>query len=552
MKKTLFILFLGMFAYIAVAQHAPAKDWFLKDLQQDSVIGTSSDRAYNELLQGKKGKTVVVAVIDSGVEDDHEDLKDIMWTNPGEIPGNGVDDDHNGYVDDVHGWNFIGGPNGDVDGDNLEVTRLYAQMHYKYENADPSKLTKKQKREYEQYLVYKEKVEGEIEKANKNLEKYKAQKEQMMTMVDNLQDFMTRDSVTWEQLDTINPASQPELMAPLSILKRIKQRGKEVHSISEFREILSKSLDGAIKYFQDKIDYHYNPDIDTRTIVGDHYEDLSERYYGNNHVEGPDAFHGTHVSGIIAANKHNNTGIRGISDNVVIMSVRTVPNGDERDKDVANAIRYAVDNGASVINMSFGKAYSHYKKAVDKAVRYAEKHDVLLIHAAGNDSENNDVTDNFPNDIYKRKKGICGWFQRKMAKNWIEVGALNYKLDENAVAPFSNYGKKNVDIFAPGMFIYSTIPDNKYGNAQGTSMACPAVVGVAATIRSYFPTLTAEQVKEVLMKSAYKPQHLMVKKPGTQEMVDFSSLSVSGGMVNLYNAVKLAMKTKGKKKLPKA
>ncbi len=552
MKKGLLILFIGLFALVSQAQQAPAKDWFLKDLTQDSVIGTSADRAYNELLKGKKGKTVVVAVIDSGVEDDHEDLKDVMWTNPGEIAGNGVDDDHNGYIDDIHGWNFIGGPNGNVDGDNLEVTRLYAQMRYKYEKADPDKLTKKQKKEYEQYLTYKKKVEEEIEKATKRLEQYKSRKAQMMTMVDNLENFMKKDSVTFDQLYSIDPSGHPELMAPLSVLKQIEAGGIEIHSADELRNFLSKELDRAIKYFQDKIDFHYNPDLNTRSIVGDNYENLDERYYGNNQVEGPDAFHGTHVAGIIAANKYNDHGIRGIADNVRIMSVRTVPNGDERDKDVANAIRYAVDNGASIINMSFGKAYSPHKEAVDAAVKYAQKHDVLLVHAAGNDSENNDVTDNFPNDIYKKKKGICGWFHSKMAKNWIEVGALNTKLDENAVAPFSNYGKKNVDIFAPGMFIYSTIPDNSYGNAQGTSMACPAVVGVAAAIRSYFPTLTALQVKEILMQSAFKPQHLMVKKPGSQEKVDFSTLSVSGGMVNLYNAVKLAMRTKGKKKMPKA
>ncbi len=552
MKKSLLLLIFGALALTITAQKTPAKDWFLKDLTQDSVLGTSSDRAYNELLKGRKATTVVVAVIDSGVEDDHEDLKDVMWVNPGEIAGNGVDDDHNGYVDDIHGWNFIGGPNGNVDGDNLEVTRLYAQLRYKYEKADPSKLTKKQKKEYAKYLEYKTKVEDEIEKASKRLQQYKERKGQLVTMADQLEAFLAKENVSFDSLMRMDPTAHPELMAPLSILKQMKAGGMEVNNAAAFRKVLIGQLDRAIKYFQDKIDYHYNPDLDTRSIVGDHYDDLNERYYGNNEYEGPDAFHGTHVSGIIAANRHNNLGIRGVADNVRIMSVRTVPNGDERDKDVANAIRYAVDNGASVINMSFGKAYSPYKKAVDEAVKYAAKHDVLLIHAAGNDSENNDVTNNFPNDMYLHKKGICGWFQPKMAKNWIEVGALNYQMDENAVAPFSNYGKKNVDIFAPGMYIYSTIPENTYGNAQGTSMACPAVVGVAAALRSQFPTLTAEQVKEILLQSAYKPQHLMVKKPGTKELVDFSTLSVSGGIVNLYNAVKLAMKTKGKKKMPKA
>ncbi|MEZ5059157.1 MAG: S8 family serine peptidase [Saprospiraceae bacterium] len=308
-------------------------------------------------------------------------------------------------------------------------------------------------------------------------------------------------------------------------------------------EGLKENLQGGIDYFESKFKYHYNPDFNARTIVGDNYFNTYEKGYGNNDVEGPDAGHGTHVAGIIAASRGNGVGMDGVANSVRIMSVRAVPDGDERDKDVANAIIYAVDNGASVINMSFGKGYSWDKEAVDKAVKYAKKKDVLLIHAAGNDSENNDNTDNFPNDNYEKS----GWFSPKKAKNWLEIGALSWKGGENSPATFSNYGKENVDLFAPGVDIYSTIPDQTYASFSGTSMASPVTAGVAAVIRSYYPELTAEQVKEVLMESVV-PLEFDVMKPGTEEKVPFSDLSVTGGVVNVYKAVFLASKTKGKKK----
>ncbi|MCB0642163.1 MAG: S8 family serine peptidase, partial [Phaeodactylibacter sp.] len=312
-------------------------------------------------------------------------------------------------------------------------------------------------------------------------------------------------------------------------------------------EEVEEQLQGGIDYFANGLEYHHNPNYNSRTIVGDDYSDSYEKGYGNNDVKGPDAFHGTHVAGIIAAARGNNLGMKGVANNVQIMSVRAVPDGDERDKDVANAIIYAVDNGASIINMSFGKGYSWDKEAVDKAVKYAMKNDVLLVHAAGNSSQNNDSSDNFPNDGFDKK----GLFGPKNAKNWLEVGALSWKKGENTPASFSNYGKENVDVFAPGVDIYSTTPDQGYGNASGTSMASPVTAGVAAVLRSYFPELTAEQVKEVIMESAV-PMDYKVKKPGEKELVPFSDLSVSGGVVNVYDAVEMAQTVKGKKKVKKS
>jgi cell wall-associated protease len=284
--------------------------------------------------------------------------------------------------------------------------------------------------------------------------------------------------------------------------------------------------------YKNGMEYGYNPEFDPRSIVGDNYTNTEERFYGNNDVKGTFPVHGTHVAGVIAANRKNNLGINGIADNVKIMALRAVPNGDERDKDIANAIRYAVDNGAKIINMSFGKDYSPQKDAVDKAVKYAEAKGVLLVHAAGNDDDNNDTKPSFPTRYYK---------DGKEAANWIEVGASGWGADSTLAADFSNYGKKSVNFFAPGVQLYSTTPANGYETMDGTSFASPAVSGVAAILLSYFPNLTPLQVKDILIKSTRKFDSLMVKKSDKTGVVKFSDLSSSGGLVNAYEAVKLAI-----------
>lgn len=515
------------------AQKEEAPDnWFHLDLEQDKYPGVSSDRMYNELLNGKKGQKVIVAVLDSGVDAEHEDLKDVMWTNPGEIPGNGIDDDNNGFVDDIHGWNFIGNKNGEnVAHDNLEMTRTYALYRKKYENSDVDKLSKKEKSEYETYEKYGEIISKKKEEIGPQLENLKFTTQ----LFDMVKATLQKDDVTQEELKNLK-ADDPILeRASAAFAEMMKETGFSFKELSEYFDELTDYFSGQI--------YHYDPDLNTRTIIGDNYANPYETGYGNNDVEGPDAGHGTHVAGIIGASRDNDLGIRGVANNVEIMSVRVVPDGDERDKDVANAIRYAVDNGASVINMSFGKGESPRKEVVDKAIKYAMKHDVLLIHAAGNDGSENKSDNNFPNDRLKKP----GLFKSKYAKNWIEVGALHWTVDENLPASFSNYSNSFVDVFAPGTEIYSTVPNDKYKDEQGTSMAAPVVSGVAAVLRSYFPDLTAEQVKEVLLQSSTK-QKIKVVKPGTSEKVPFSQLSTSGGMVNAYDAVRLAASVKGKKK----
>lgn len=529
MKKLLFLALMLSTAGLFAQMEAP-KDWWDLDRTDNSYPGVSANKALN-YLQGKKGQTVVVAVIDSGVDIEHEDLKDIIWTNPGEIAGNGIDDDGNGYVDDVHGWNFIGGKDGrNINGENLEIVRIYNSLKGKYNNRNRDGLSKKEKVEYDMYVKYKEEIEAKRAELEPQANQYIPMFEAMNKVAMNLKKKPM--NVTWEDVEGLNTKD-----AFTGIVKDMAARAAPQGAtfLDAYNQIQSYA-----DFLDQSFNMNYNPDFDARDIVGDNPGDLDDRNYGNNDVEGPDAMHGTHVSGIIAAVRGNGLGVDGVGGpNVRIMSVRTVPNGDERDKDVANAIRYAVDNGASVINMSFGKSASPYKKAVDAAMKYAEKNDVLLVHAAGNDGKKLTLTNNYPNDTYLGKK--------KTGKTWITVGASSANYDENLTASFSNYDKKMVDVFAPGHRIYATFPDDNYSAISGTSMAAPMVAGIAAMLRSYFPDLKAKQVREIILESAL-PVNLDVVKPGSDEKIKFSELSATGGLANAYTAVKLAERTKGKKK----
>lgn len=516
------------------APKAP-ENWFNLDWTQDGVPGVSTEKTYSTLLNGKKGQPVIVAVIDGGVEATHEDLKSVMWANSREVPGNRKDDDGNGYIDDIYGWNFIGNPNGEnVHQDLLEMTRVFVALDAKYNGKDRNSLSAKEKKEYDKYQKLAESVRQEKEKAASTLAYYETMKVNYLESEALLKSHLNKSELSLEDVQSIQSEDE-KLKNAVATVSRALERGMG-----------ASAFDGAIDYFKGRQKY-YDTGFDPRGIVGDDYGNSREWDYGNPDVAGPDAFHGTHVAGIIGADRTNAKGMKGVCDRAVIMGVRVVPDGDERDKDVANGIRYAVDNGAKVINMSFGKSYSWDLKVVHDAIRYAEAHDVLLVHAAGNDGKNNDTSDNFPNPQYGKK----GLFGKKRASNWLEVGALNWQVGERLAAPFSNFGKRNVDLFAPGMAIYSTTPDNGYGDAQGTSMAAPVVAGVAALVRSHFPDLTAAQVKEILLASVTKVDQVVIK-PGTKdEKVPFSELSASGGVVNAYKAIELASKTKPKKK-PKA
>jgi subtilisin family serine protease len=556
MKK--YIIFLNVFLVMGhiFAQHPP-QDWYHNDPVSSEYQGIGTYKAYDELLKGRASATVVVAVIDSGVDVEHEDLAQNMWVNADEIPGNGIDDDKNGYVDDIHGWNFIGGKDGkNVNDETLEVTRLYKKFHYKYKDADVSKLSKDQKKEYALYEQVKRTLEGSRESATQTLARITAQKESVVGGLQAVAKLLGDSPVNLKNIMALE-SDDTAVAFGKNILSRSLAEDETLESMDVFIDSVKEQLKGGEDYYNGQLDYMYNPDFESRGIVGDNYNDPYQKDYGNNDYEGPDALHGTHVAGIIGAVRGNDVGMDGVASNVQIMTIRAVPNGDERDKDVANAIRYAVDNGASVINMSFGKGFSWNKQIVDEAVHYATKNDVLLVHAAGNDGKSNDKSHedkagNYPNDTYE--KGFGFWFWKKKKSDvWIEVGALSHKTGDESAASFSNYGKQNVDVFAPGEEIYSTLPDDEYRYLQGTSMASPVIAGTAAMLRSYFPALSALQVKEIIMNSSDK-LNMDVKLPGDAEtLVPFSELSVSGGTVNAYNAVKMAMATKGKKKvkLPK-
>lgn len=542
-KQTVVALALCLPALFAAAQTTKAPDnWFTLDPTKDKVQGTGGDEALSRLkAQGKKGQTIIVAVLDSGVDYKHEDLKDIMWINPGEIAGNGVDDDQNGYIDDIHGWNFLGGKDGkNVEHETLEITREYVRLGKRFKGTDPKNLNGAAAAEYKYY----EEVKTAYEDQRREAENGKAQIDKQINIVADafttVEKAIGKKDFTAEELGKVNPGTNNQLKEAVALLQRVMGNG-----ISSRADLEEQRKEGS-EYFDGQLQYNLNPDYNPRTMVGDNPEDLSSRNYGNNDYQGPDASHGTHVSGIIAAKRGNGVGINGVADNVRIMSVRCVPDGDERDKDVANAIYYAVDNGASIINMSFGKGYSPQKAYVDDAMRYAADHDVLLVHAAGNDAENNDTDPNFPNDAYKTPVKAGLFKKEKNVSTWMEIGALSWKTGEKRVAGFSNYGKKNVDLFSPGVAIYSTTPGNKYASFQGTSMAAPAAAGVAAILRSYYPDLSANQVKTIMLQSVL-PQEGEVTKPGTTEKIKFSDLSVSGGIVSATNAVTLAEKTKGKK-----
>jgi subtilisin family serine protease len=520
-------LFVGLGVTVSYAQYeapySPPNNWFNLDATGNQVNGVSTEKAY-EILKGKKSQTIVVAVIDSGIDINHEDLQDIVWVNEDEIAGNGIDDDKNGFIDDVHGWNFIGGKDGsNVGPDTYEVTREYMRLKGIYSGKKAAK-----KQGYDYWLEIEESYNESFNKANSQYLFYDSLRHSIERYNQLMTAYLDVEKLTIDHLQTVSTTDE-QVAEGAAFMSNILQMIGDAEL-----SVVTDELAEAVDHFGSQVKYGFNLDYNTRDIVGDDYSNLAEQGYGNPDVIGigTDNFHGTHVAGIIAATRGNNIGIDGIADNVRIMPIRTVPDGDERDKDVANAIRYAVDNGAKVINMSFGKAYSPDKAYVDEAVQYASAKGVLLIHAAGNSGQNTDEEKNFPT----RKLG-----NNKEAKNWIEVGASAWGNNEQLAAGFSNYGKTSVDVFAPGVQIYSTAPNNEYKNAQGTSMASPVTAGVAALLMSYYPHLTIIDVKEIIMSSSRKFNGLMVTKPGSKdEKVDFSELSVSGGIVNAFEAVKLA------------
>ena len=485
------------------------KRWSHLDIVKDTIPGMSVDRAYAELLKNKNGVKVIVGIVDSGVDIEHQDLKSVVWTNKKEIAGNGIDDDKNGYIDDIHGWNFLG----DITKENLEYERIIKNKNLVDEVT---------------YQAAKALNDKKIADATTG----KARTEQMIATLNEsdatLVKYFGKPIYTIDEVKAI-VSQEPEMQKSKTAMQQMLSYNLP---IADLKVAVQKQLDGFNALLNGD-----NLKTDYRKVLGDNPEDITDTKYGNNNVMGPDKkeiLHGTHVAGIVAQTRNNTLGGDGIANNVEILTVRAVPDGDEYDKDIALGIRYAVDNGAKVINGSFGKSFSPHKQWVYDAIKYAEKKDVLIVHAAGNDAKDIDIENNFPTDSDDKKT--------EFADNVITIGALNFEYGNKVVARFSNIGKVNVDVFAPGVKIYATTPNDTYKYLQGTSMASPNVAGVAALIRSYYPKLSAQQVKHILMDSGVAITTDVIVGGKPVDTRSFTTLSKSGKIVNAYNALLMAEK----------
>lgn len=490
-------------------------DWFNLDADQDSVSGLSIDLFYSR-SEVVSLQPVIVAVIDDGVDVFHEDLKGKIWINEAEIPDNGIDDDDNGYVDDIYGWNYLGNPTGEnIRFENLEITRLYRDYKSRFEGREISSLSKSEESDYKIYLEIEAAYTDAYDDLNAEFNEYA----QLAALYEGASNFiMKRNGVTQLTIDDImafQPLDEDEEQIQ-NFLIMARQQG------------LLEYLESAGDHLNEAISYHYNLDFNPRSIVNESEAEALGTAYGNNMVWAENPEHGTHVSGIIAAKRENEKGIDGVASNAKIMALRAVPNGDERDEDVANAIRYAVDNGALVVNMSFGKSYSPQCELVWEAIQYAKDNDVLLIHAAGNDGINIDKYENFPDGTLGKKHSV---------DNWITVGASSLYADSMLVAPFSNYGRKQVDVLAPGVEILSLIPNDGMASFSGTSMAAPVLTGMAVILRGAYPALTAEQIKDIIIKSVSDEGKLVVRVDG--EPVKLKKVIRYPGIPNLDKAVSI-------------
>jgi cell wall-associated protease len=512
---------------------APPRTWHQMDFKTDGYYGVSLNQAY-VFLKGKKSKTVIVTTIDSGIDTLQKDLASVLWVNPKEIAGNGKDDDHDGYVDDVHGWDFLGGKGGKVDNaETVEEVRQYFRLKDKFANATAAPAG--QEKDYTFWLNVKAVYDTTYNKAQAELKELSMEINALTATnyyVKRELKLASDQTFSLADLDKINTTNDTVKESKALWLSVFTQLGGDTNNAKILKDWSDENK---------KENNTINPDLDARAnIVGDNPDVNDGTPYGNNVLKTSEASHGTGVAGLIGAVRNNGYGIDGIADNVRIMALKAVPNGDEYDKDVANAIRYAVDHGAQVVNMSFGEKLSPHKDWVDAAFKYAAAHDVLLVMAAGNDGQDIDAKPEFPNRNY---------LDGTTTDNVINVGASGPKPDTTLAADFSNYGKNSVDIFSPGVKVTSIDMDAEFNTADGTSFSSPIVAGIAALIREYYPKLTASQVKQAILESATPLTGTMVNKPGSKGVkVDFTTLSKTGGIVNAYKAVEIASKMKGEKK----
>ena len=501
------------------------ESWYHADILNDTVPGMSVERAYDSLIRQQEGDTVIVAVVDSGVDIAHEDLDDKIWKNQDEVPGNNKDDDENGYIDDVYGWNFLG----DINHENLEMTRILRDYEDRFEGKSKDEIAEENHEIFESYKRAKEEYKKKLQQAKSQKTYYTNILQQLKSARQAVADSIGHEDFTLDEVKALETSSKDLSQSKNFLVQVMSNVGDD---LSEAEEQLQRGVD----YYSDRVKYHYGKELNATADRGDDPDDFDDtENYGNNDVDGPKpkedvVKHGTHVAGIIAAERNNGIGMNGVASNAKIMAIRAVPDGDEYDKDIAYAIRYAVDNGAKVINTSFGKYYSTHPDWVIDAIQYAAENDVLIVNAAGNEGIDLDEKRVYPNDQTPDDA-------TEVADNFINVGAIGPRIGESLVASFSNYGKANLDIFAPGASIYSTVPNDEYEFLQGTSMAAPAVSGIAAMIRSYYPDLTATQVKQVIMRSGIKYEEEVILGGDPQNKAPFTEIGVTGRFANLYNAL---------------
>lgn len=523
--------------------------WYCKDFEIDSLPGISLDKWYRQNKKKAK-KTIIVAVIDTQIDKNHQDLQDEIWLNTKEIANNNLDDDQNGYVDDIQGWNFTAKKDSYIVWGNFEYVRLVREFQNKFENQTETTVSKDDLFYYKEYLRAKKKLEEESSYYKTRLKSLEYSINIFPIAKDSLRHYFPKEDYTYEQLDSLYKIHK---INDKTFRQRRENNDRDLGAMIGFlmfrlesnEQTLTEVIESKIQT-DSIVNKNLNINFDERKFIGDN-PNILEKGYGSKNItiskEGHRSFqdHNTKVSGIIAAKRNNNLGIKGIAENVKIMPLTISFSGDEHDKDIAMAVYYAVDNGAKVINMSFIKEFSLRQQWVSEAFKYAEKHNVLLVHAAGNESFDIDKNPTYPSDNnFDGSAEICN--------NFINVGSISTRLNTTFVSDFSNYGKENVDLFAPGEEIYTTAAGNTYKFDSGTSLAAPMVSGTAALIWSYYPNLTATEVKQIILDSG-TPYNLEVIVPGTKDKkVPFSELSKSGKVLNVYNAMKLAKEVNNKKK----
>jgi subtilisin family serine protease len=493
--------------------------WLYKDIIKDSISGISLEKAKNTILKNKTGREIIVAVIDSKFDINHEVLKDYIWTNPKEIL-NYKDDDNNGFVDDIYGWNFIGNSQGEnVIDANYEYVRYIRHYSGRFENKTIDNVKEGDKEKFILYIEVKEKLETELIKAKNRLDYSNNIFEKYVEARDALQSYFPNYNYTLDVLNEIDTTGN-----------NLATHVKEISEVIKWGETNEMNVSTNTSY-KSGLNKHLNIDFNERSLVGDNPYDINDTIYGNNktfnflkHYD-----HGTRVSSVIT------NLFKYSSSKLKILPISISPAGSYHDKDLALAIRYAVNNGAKVINMSFAKEYSINKEWVFEAFKYAEKHNVVIVRAAGNDSYdlgNYNIT--YPMDNENNGKEV--------SDNFLLVGSSTYKANENLKANFSSYGKNDVDVFAPGDNLFTAKPFNKYMLDRGTSLSAALISGVAALLFSHYPNLTASQVKHIIMDSGIE-YTFPVKTPTKEDkdkMTPFNQLSKSGKVVNAYNALIMA------------